>query len=216
MADAIPLHSPALPAKNQLGLKADAPVLAVLPGSRGAEVEMLTPPFLQTCQLLHQQYPDLQFVVPLVNPRRREQFEAIKQQIAPDLAMTLVDGQARAVMTSADVILLASGTATLEAMLVKRPMVVAYKVKPFTFWLGQKLVKIRTFSLPNLLSGRTLVPELIQSDCIPEKLTAAVSNYLQQDNQALLDEFIRLHQLIRCDADKQAAQAVIDVLQGNI
>ena len=216
MADAIPLHSPALPAKNQLGLKADAPVLAVLPGSRGAEVEMLTPPFLQTCQLLHQQYPDLQFVVPLVNQRRREQFEAIKQQIAPDLAMTLVDGQARAVMTSADVILLASGTATLEAMLVKRPMVVAYKVKPFTFWLGQKLVKIRTFSLPNLLSGRTLVPELIQSDCIPEKLTAAVSNYLQQDNQALLDEFIRLHQLIRCDADKQAAQAVIDVLQGNI
>ena len=177
---------------------------------------MLTPPFLQTCQLLHQQYPDLQFVVPLVNQRRREQFEAIKQQIAPDLAMTLVDGQARAVMTSADVILLASGTATLEAMLVKRPMVVAYKVKPFTFWLGQKLVKIRTFSLPNLLSGRTLVPELIQSDCIPEKLTAAVSNYLQQDNQALLDEFIRLHQLIRCDADKQAAQAVIDVLQGNI
>ncbi len=216
MADAIPLHSPALPAKNQLGLKADAPVLAVLPGSRGAEVEMLTPPFLQTCQLLRQQYPDLQFVVPLVNQRRREQFEAIKQQIAPDLDMTLVDGQARAVMTSADVILLASGTATLEAMLVKRPMVVAYKVKPFTFWLGQKLVKIRTFSLPNLLSGQTLVPELIQSDCIPEKLTAAVSNYLQQDNQALLDEFTRLHQLIRCDADKQAAQAVIDVLQGHI
>ena len=130
--------------------------------------------------------------------------------------MTLVDGQARAVMASADVILLASGTATLEAMLVKRPMVVAYKVKPFTFWLGQKLVKIRTFSLPNLLSGRTLVPELIQDDCVPEKLVAAVDTYLQQDNQALLDEFSRLHQLIRCDADKQAAQAVVDVLQGHI
>ena len=216
MADAIPLQLPKSPARELLKLQNDAPVVAVLPGSRGAEVEMLTPPFLQTCQLLQQKYPDLQFVVPLVNLRRRAQFEQIKQQVAPDLSMTLVDGQARTVMASADVILLASGTATLEAMLVKRPMVVAYKVKPFTFWLGQKLVKIRTFSLPNLLSGRTLVPELIQNDCVPEKLAAAVDTYLQQDNQALLDEFTRLHQLIRCDADKQAAQAVIDVLQGHI
>jgi len=133
MADAIPLSSPKSPAREMLGLKVDVPVVAVLPGSRGAEVEMLTPPFLQTCQLLQQKYPDLQFVVPLVNPRRKAQFEQIKQQVAPELAMTLVDGQARTVMTSADVILLASGTATLEAMLVKRPMVVAYKVKPFTF-----------------------------------------------------------------------------------
>ncbi|MBB6055994.1 lipid-A-disaccharide synthase [Tolumonas osonensis] len=216
MADAIPLQSPKAPARELLQLKNAAPVVAVLPGSRGAEVEMLTPSFLQACQLLQQKYPDLQFVVPLVNPRRRAQFELIKQQVAPELSMTLVDGQARAVMTSADVILLASGTATLEAMLVKRPMVVAYKVKPFTFWLGQKLVKIRTFSLPNLLAGRTLVPELIQDECVPEKLAAAVGTYLQQDNQALLDEFTRLHQLIRCDADKQAAQAVIDVLQGHI
>jgi lipid-A-disaccharide synthase len=130
--------------------------------------------------------------------------------------MMLVDGQARQVMTSADVILLASGTATLEAMLVKRPMVVAYKVKPFTFWIGEKLVKIRTFSLPNLLAGRKLVPELIQPDCTPDKLAAAVSGYLLQDNQALLNEFTHLHELIRCDADKQAAQAVLDVLQGRI
>lgn len=216
MADAIPLTSPAEPARELLGLKLDAPVLAVLPGSRGGEVEMLAPPFLQACQLLRVQYPTLQFVVPLVNARRRQQFESIKQQIAPELPMTLVDGQARQVMTSADVILLASGTATLEAMLVKRPMVVAYKVKPFTFWIGEKLVKIRTFSLPNLLAGRKLVPELIQPDCTPDKLAAAVSGYLQQDNQALLNEFTHLHELIRCDADKQAAQAVLDVLQGRI
>ena len=216
MADAIPLTSPAEPARELLGLKLDAPVLAVLPGSRGGEVEMLAPPFLQACQLLRVQYPTLQFVVPLVNARRRQQFESIKQQIAPELPMTLVDGQARQVMTSADVILLASGTATLEAMLVKRPMVVAYKVKPFTFWIGEKLVKIRTFSLPNLLAGRKLVPELIQPDCTPDKLAAAVSGYLQQDNQALLNEFTHLHELIRCDADTQAAQAVLDVLQGRI
>ena len=216
MADAIPLTSPVAPARELLGLKLDAPVLAVLPGSRGGEVEMLAPPFLQACQLLSAQYPTLQFVVPLVNARRREQFESIKQQIAPELPMTLVDGQARQVMTSADVILLASGTATLEAMLVKRPMVVAYKVKPLTFWIGEKLVKIRTFSLPNLLAGRKLVPELIQPDCTPDKLAAAVSGYLLQDNQALLNEFTHLHELIRCDADKQAAQAVLDVLQGRI
>ena len=216
MADAIPLTSPAAPARELLGLKLDAPVLAVLPGSRGGEVEMLAPPFLRACQLLRAQYPALQFVVPLVNARRRQQFESIKQQIAPELPMTLVDGQARQVMTSADVILLASGTATLEAMLVKRPMVVAYKVKPFTFWIGEKLVKIRTFSLPNLLAGRKLVPELIQPDCTPDKLAAAVSGYLQQDNQALLNEFTHLHELSRCDADKQAAQAVLDVLQGRI
>jgi lipid-A-disaccharide synthase len=216
MADAIPLTSPVAPARELLGLNFDAPVLAVLPGSRGGEVEMLAPPFLQASQLLREQYPTLQFVVPLVNARRRQQFESIKQQIAPDLPMTLVDGQARQVMTSADVILLASGTATLEAMLVKRPMVVAYKVKPLTFWIGEKLVKIRTFSLPNLLAGRKLVPELIQPDCTPDKLAAAVSGYLQQDNQALLNEFTHLHELIRCDADKQAAQAVLDVLQGRI
>jgi lipid-A-disaccharide synthase len=216
MADAIPLTSPVAPARELLGLNFDAPVLAVLPGSRGGEVEMLAPPFLQASQLLREQYPTLQFVVPLVNARRRQQFESIKQQIAPNLPMTLVDGQARQVMTSADVILLASGTATLEAMLVKRPMVVAYKVKPLTFWIGEKLVKIRTFSLPNLLAGRKLVPELIQPDCTPDKLAAAVSGYLQQDNQALLNEFTHLHELIRCDADKQAAQAVLDVLQGRI
>jgi len=95
-------------------------------------------------------------------------------------------------------------------------MVVAYKVKPFTFWIGEKLVKIRTFSLPNLLAGRKLVPELIQPDCTPDKLAAAVNSYLLQDNQALLNEFTHLHELIRCDADKQAAQAVLDVLQGRI
>jgi lipid-A-disaccharide synthase len=216
MADAIPLQSPALPARDLLGLHNDSPVVAILPGSRNAEVEMLTPPFLMACQLLQEQYPNIQFAVPLVNLRRRQQFERLKQEIAPELPMTLVDGQARVVMAAADVILLASGTATLEAMLVKRPMVVAYKVKPFTFWLGQKLVKIRTFSLPNLLSGKMLVPELIQSDCEPSKLAAAVSQFLQQDNQALLDEFTRLHLMIRCDADKQAAQAVVDVLQGHL
>jgi len=116
-------------------------------------------------------------------------------------------------MAAAEVILLASGTATLEAMLVKRPMVVGYKVNRLTYWLAEKLVKIRTFSLPNLLAGSTIVPELIQDDCTAEHLSAEVSKLLSCDNSKLLSEFERLHQMIRCDADKQAAKAVLSLLE---
>ena len=102
--------------------------------------------------------------------------------------------------------------ATLEAMLVKRPMVVGYKVNALTYWLAERLVKIRTFALPNLLAAKMLVPELIQEACTPEAICREVSRLLGQDNQPLLAEFTRLHQLIRCDADKQAATAVLQLL----
>jgi lipid-A-disaccharide synthase len=213
MADAIPLCSDKDSACQRLGLDANRSYLAVLPGSRHAEVELLAPVFLRACQLLRTTYPELEFVVPLVNERRRTQFEAILAATAPELPIHLFDGQGRDVMAAGDAILLASGTATLEAMLVKRPMVVGYKVNALTFWLAERLVKIRTFALPNLLSGKTLVPELIQQECTPEAIHREVSQLLNQDNQALLTEFTRLHQLIRCDADKQAAQAVLHLLE---
>lgn len=216
MADAIPMDTESSSAKIALGLNADKPVLAVLPGSRNAEVGLLSEPFLKACLLLKAKFPELQFAVPLVNERRKEQFLAVKEIVAPELDMKLVDGQARLVMSAADVILLASGTATLEAMLVKRPMVVGYKVKPFSYWLAQKLVKIRTFSLPNLLAGETLVPELIQDECTPEKLADSVAGYLTKDNQELLGRFRELHSLIRRNADVQAATAVIDVIEGRV
>ena len=174
---------------------------------------MLTPVFLAACQQLQQQLPDLQFVVPLVNARRRAQFSALLAELASDLPITLIDGQARDVMAASSAVLLASGTATLEAMLVKRPMVVGYRVNALTYWLGERLVKIRTFALPNLLAGRMLVPELIQHECTPEKIVAALLPLLQGDNQALLDEFTRLHQQIRCNADQQAADAVLHLLE---
>jgi lipid-A-disaccharide synthase len=211
-ADAIPLVSDKQQACARLGLDPQKRYLAVLPGSRHAEVEMLAPVFLQACQLLRNKHPALEFVVPLVNARRRQQFEQILAETAPDLPVHLIDGQGRDVMAAGEAILLASGTATLEAMLVKRPMVVGYKVKPLTFWIGSKLVKIRTFALPNLLAGRMLVPELIQHDCTPERIVAELEPLLEQDNQPLLDEFTRLHQLIRCDADKQSADAVLQLL----
>ena len=212
MADAIPLVSDRDAACQRLGLDPVQRYLAVLPGSRQAEVEMLAPVFLAACQRLQATDPALRYIVPLVNARRRAQFEAYLAATAPDLPITLFDGQARDVMAASSAILLASGTATLEAMLVKRPMVVAYRVKPFTYWLAEKLVNIRTFSLPNLLAGRHLVPELIQDECTAERIAHQVETLLNSDNSALLSEFTRLHQLIRCNADHQAAEAVLELV----
>ncbi|MGL5401553.1 MAG: lipid-A-disaccharide synthase, partial [Plesiomonas shigelloides] len=141
MADSMPLDADKAGARRTLGLSEDASVLAVLPGSRAGEVAMLAEPFLQTAQRLQQQRPELQILVPMVNARRREQFLALKAEVAPDLRITLLDGQARDAMTAADATLLASGTAALECMLAKSPMVVAYRVKPLTYWLAKKLVK---------------------------------------------------------------------------
>ena len=208
----MPLVNDKAEACLRLGLDPLKPYLALLPGSRQAEVAMLAPLFLQACQLLRREHPELEFVVPLVNARRRAQFVTILQAVAPELPIHLFDGQARDVMAAGDAILLASGTATLEAMLVKRPMVVGYKVNALTYWLAERLVNIRTFALPNLLAAKMLVPELIQEACTPEAICREVSRLLGQDNQPLLAEFTRLHQLIRCDADKQAATAVLQLL----
>lgn len=213
MADAIPLDMPKSVFRDELNLDQERPVLAVLPGSRHAEIELLTEPFLQACLIIQKQIPTIQFAIPFVNERRKQQFLQLKSVIAPELHMVLVDRNARAVMAASDAILLASGTATLEAMLVKRPMVVAYRVKPFSYWLAQRLVKIRTFSLPNLLSGSQIVPELIQDDCNPENIATHVLDCLRQDQSSLMQKFTELHQLIRCNADEQAAQAVIRVME---
>ncbi|MGL5420893.1 MAG: lipid-A-disaccharide synthase [Plesiomonas shigelloides] len=213
MADSMQLEADKAGARRTLGLSEDASVLAVLPGSRAGEVAMLAEPFLQTAQRLQQQRPELQILGPMVNARRREQFLALKAEIAPDLRITLLDGQARDAMTAADATLLASGTAALECMLAKSPMVVAYRVKPLTYWLAKKLVKTEFVSLPNLLAGKKIVPELIQEDCTVERLTAKLSMLLSQDNRCLKRMFTELHQKIRCDADQQAAAAVLDLIQ---
>ncbi|MSE17456.1 lipid-A-disaccharide synthase, partial [Pantoea agglomerans] len=162
MADAMPLQPDKLAARRHLGIADDALCLALLPGSRGAEVEMLSADFLKTAQLLRRHYPALEIVVPLVNARRREQFEKIKAETAPELPMHLLDGQGREAMIASDAALLASGTAALECMLAKCPMVVGYRMKPATFWLAKRLVKTPYVSLPNLLAGRELVKELLQ------------------------------------------------------
>ncbi|MFJ5334059.1 lipid-A-disaccharide synthase [Pectobacterium sp. CHL-2024] len=215
MADAMPLYPDKLAARATLGIAPDAPCLALLPGSRGAEVEMLSEDFLNTAVLLRQHFPDLEIVVPLVNSKRREQFERIKSSVAPDVRVHLLDGQAREAMIASDAALLASGTAALECMLAKCPMVVGYRMKPFTFWLAQRLVKTPWVSLPNLLAGRELVAEQLQTDCTPDKLAAALLP-LFADTEKMAElraTFVDLHQQIRCNADEQAAQAVLELVK---
>ncbi|OCA52732.1 Lipid-A-disaccharide synthase [Photorhabdus namnaonensis] len=213
MADAMPLQPNKAAARELLGIPPEAVCLALLPGSRHSEVEMLSADFLKTAQLLQQSIPDLHVFVPLVNAKRREQFERIKQEVAPELNVHLVDGKAREIMIASDAALLASGTAALECMLAKCPMVVGYRMKSLTFWLAKRLVKTPYVSLPNLLSGEELVKELLQEECQPQKLADKLLPLLQGNEkvEVLKQTFLHLHESIRCNADEQAAQAVLEL-----
>ncbi|MGF1708255.1 lipid-A-disaccharide synthase [Enterovibrio baiacu] len=212
MADAIPLESDKVAARELLGLKSDKRYLAVLPGSRGGEMKLLAPIFIETCKLLKEKHPDLGFVVALVNEKRRAQFELAWKETAPELDFTLVDDTARNVIAASDTVLLASGTVALECMLVKRPMVVGYKVNAITAWIARKMVKTEFVSLPNILAGKALVPERLQEACTPEQLAEDVTTYLDGDNAELLQVFTQLHEVIRCDADATSARGVLNLI----
>ncbi|MEZ8027732.1 lipid-A-disaccharide synthase [Enterovibrio norvegicus] len=212
MADAIPLESDKIAARELLGLQQDKRYLAVLPGSRGGEMKLLAPIFIDTCKLLKETHPELGFVVALVNEKRRAQFESAWKETAPEIDFTLVDDTARNVIAASDAVLLASGTVALECMLVKRPMVVGYKVNAITAWIARKMVKTEFVSLPNILAGREIVPERIQEACTAEMLAKEVSHYLDTDNTDLLNEFTRLHEVIRRDADVTSARAVLNLI----
>lgn len=222
MADSIPLKPNRSEACATLGIEENRCYMTMLMGSRSSEVNFLSAPFLKAAQILQEKYPDLQFLVPMVNEQRIAQFETIKAQIAPELEVKIFQGNARACMIAAECTLLASGTAALEAMLCKSPMVVGYKMKPITYWLAKRLVKTEFISLPNLLANEPLVPELIQAECNPENLAWYLGNYLATDAESqrqkneLKQRFTDLHKQIQCDADSQAAQAVVDVLENNI
>ncbi len=158
-----------------LGLR-EVPTLALLPGSRGGEVGKLAVPFAQAAALLQQAIPDLQVITPVAKPSLQAGIETARSTAAPGVPWTLLPGQSRQAMQAADVVLLASGTATLECLLLGRPMVVGYRVAAFTNFLLRKLgwLKIDLVSLPNLLCGRAVVPERLQADCTPEALAAAL------------------------------------------
>ncbi|WP_406732751.1 lipid-A-disaccharide synthase [Vibrio scophthalmi] len=212
LADAIPLESDKAPARELLGLAQDKSWLAVLPGSRGSELNMLAEPFIQACKRLHAQQPDLGFVVALVNQKRREQFEAAWREYAPELEFVLVDDTAKNVITAADAVMLASGTVALECMLIKRPMVVGYKVNAFTAFLARRMLKTKYVSLPNILADQALVKEFLQQDCTPENLSQEVLQLLGQHGDDMVEKFTEMHHWIRKDADTQAANAVLSLI----
>ncbi|MFC1236079.1 lipid-A-disaccharide synthase [Vibrio sp. F74] len=212
LADAIPLENPKEQAREILGLNPDKKWLAVLPGSRGAELKMLAQPFIETCKKLHQKHPDLGFVVALVNEKRRQQFEQVWKTLAPELEFTLVDDTARNVIQASDVVMLASGTVALECMLVKRPMVVAYNVNPITAFIAKRLVKSEFVSLPNILAGKEMVKEFILEECHAENLFNEVDRLLSNDNVEMLEKFTEMHHWIRKGADQQAATAVLKLM----
>jgi lipid-A-disaccharide synthase len=171
-------------------------------------------PFLQTAQWLLTYYPQMRFLVPLASHSLKELFCQQLAQVAPDLPLTLLIGQSHEAMAAADVVLTASGTATLEAMLLKRPMVVAYRLATVTYWLARWLVHIPYFSLPNLLAQEQLVAEFLQDQVTAENLGMALLYWLEnpQAIETLQSHFTQLQEQLRLDANQQAAQAVLAII----
>jgi lipid-A-disaccharide synthase len=212
LADSIPLDNPKEQARDLLGLEKSKRWLAVLPGSRGAELKMLAQPFIETCRKVHAKYPDIGFVVAVVNKKRREQFELAWQSLAPELDFKLVDDTARNVIQASDVVMLASGTVALECMLVKRPMVVGYNVNAITAFIAKRLVTTKYVSLPNILADKEMVKEYILQECHADNLFSEVDRLISSDNKEMLDKFEEMHHWIRKGADEQAANAVLKLI----
>lgn len=202
--------------RDRLKLDLERQTVAMLPGSRVSEVRALADVFVETALWLHARNPDCQFAVPFVNRRTRDVFEAaIKRHQAWDLPLTRYHGHSRDVMAAADVVLLASGTATLEAMLLKRLMVVTYRVSRLSFLIMRLFSHIRLVAMPNNLAGYHLVPELLQDDATAENLGRTVERYLARPIYAreAIAVFSRLGERLRVNAAERAARAVLELLK---
>lgn len=209
-----PTHTDRL--RRQLGLPARHKIVALLPGSRSNELRRHADLFVRTAQWLSARHPDLRFVVPFASQETRALFEqALQRQQAVAQIFRLLDYCSRDAMAVADVVLLASGTAALEASLLGKPMVVTYRVSWLSYFLIRLLAHVRLYSLPNHLAGRQLVPELIQRDAVPEKLGPAVERFLTNPAQAksVINALARIRRALRRNADRRAAQAVLRVLR---
>ncbi|MGH2419197.1 lipid-A-disaccharide synthase [Pseudomonas sp. C 49-2] len=208
LADAIPLQADRTAARAELGLP-DGPLVALMPGSRGGEVGRLASVFFDAAERLQALKPGVRFVLPCASPQRRAQIETLLE--GRNLPLTLLDGQSHLALAACDAVLIASGTATLEALLYKRPMVVAYRLAPLTFWILKRMVKSPYISLPNLLAQRLLVPELLQDDATPEALAQTLLPLIDGGEEQTRG-FDDIHRILRRDASNQAADAVLTLI----
>ncbi len=213
LADELPMHVDKIAARKSLGLPEDGRIVALLPGSRASEVERMGELFMRTAVECLKQDPSLKFVIPAASPGRYRQLHMQLNEFV-DFPIQLVNGHSHEAMAAADIVLLASGTVTLEALLLKKPMVVAYKMAPLTFRILSWLVKTPWISLPNLLAQEMLVPELLQDKATPEALSEAVLNYFENPEQAqqLRDRFAQMHIELKRDASARAADAVVRLI----
>jgi len=216
LADQIdPVPDPG-PARSALGIGEQGPVITLLPGSRQSEVERLAAPMLGAAHLLKERFPNAQFIVALANSRVaarfREQLEA-----APGLEIEMVEGRVREVIAAGDVVVCASGTATLETMLIDRPMVMVYSVAASTYHLVRvtRMIKAKRFSLPNILAGEDLVPELTQKQVTAQDIARETTAWLDDGarRKAMSEDFRRMHATLRCNASNRAAREVARLLE---
>ena len=214
LGDQFPLQPDIAAAREQLQIAIDATVVALLPGSRGGEIAQVGGDFLDTAAWLLQRRSDIQFVLPAANAARRVQIEALLAERADRLPIRVLDGQSQLAMTAADAVLMTSGTTTLEAMLLKKPMVVAYRMGKWSFALARHLVKIDNISLPNLLADEALVPERLQDDVRADVLGALVLEQLDDAalRERLTQRFLQIHQGLRRNASTRAASALLDAI----
>ena len=200
--------------RREFGLPEAAPVMALLPGSRETELNQLALPFIQTAAWCASQRPELHFIAPQASAQTRKLFQQALAQHAPQLSVTLIDGRAQDALRCADAALVASGTATLEALLLRRPMVVAYRMASLTAWIMRRMLKAPYFSLPNLLADARLVPEFSQEQVTVANMGPALLACLEdtQQQRAMLQAFDDIHQTLRCNADAAAATAVLKLM----
>jgi lipid-A-disaccharide synthase len=218
LADAIPLEIDRPGARAALGLPMEGQIIALLPGSRRGEVTRLAADFIATARWLKLQRPKLNFVAPMANAAAREIFSEALQRDAPDLKIHLIDGQATTALSAADAVMVASGTASLETALCKRPMVVVYRLGALSAWVLTRLnlIKSKFFAQPNLLADRRVVGEYFQEQIVPASIGAELLMWLDDDakRDALEQEFARIHTELRRGAGARAAQAIHDLLSG--
>ncbi|GAA5562652.1 lipid-A-disaccharide synthase [Acinetobacter schindleri] len=221
LAKQLPFENPIQIAKQQLGLNENQKYIALLPGSRKGEVERLLPMLLGAANILHTKYPDIQFLIPAINDARKQQIEQGVQQVAPHLKAFInilenTDSESkigRMVMNASDIIALASGTATLEAMLMHRPMVTFYKLHWLTYIIAKLLVKIPYYSLPNIIAGKKVIEELIQADATPENLAAEIEKLMNVETaQIQVMQHLTMHKQLISGNTEDPVQAILKCL----